>query len=589
MSSFVCGSCFKQHKDTFNKCLQCGAVAKLNSAFALAVGHLLDNKYIVGRQLGNPGGFGIAYFCWDATLRRNVVIKELFPSELVYRSNASALVVPVDSGKKRVFEFEKTRFIEEARKLAGLEDVESVARVIGYFEQNGTAYFVMPFVDGESLASRIDGSGKPLDLIESLNVISDLALGLSSLHKLGIIHRDIKPENVLIKKNGRPVLIDFGNAVALDSLRDKNASSIVFHSFSPFFSPPELQANDKLLMSSATDVYGLCGLAYYLLTAQRPTDARERLAGKQLLPISISSVAASESASFSEVILRGLALGLSERLFDCDSLLASLRPIRQRLEHWVMILPQSQLSVRLKALHLRVSDEKKFPVSWNWSATCFQWFWFFSHRLFAAGLISSFFFLGISLLGFVFDKLLIFLIFAAVTTSVFSALFADFALYRSVSIRLERVAAQSLTDILAGFRFFAEASPFAMLLGLIVPLVLYGFGIFKSFHEDEVKFRVSSAISLPQAKEKFRQYWADNGSPPSSLDDIGYSFFPDGDLRDFSIAGGDIHLVLNVPAVEGVKILLSPRENPSTGDLYWICRPLDLPVRYSPSDCLHPD
>ena len=128
------------------------------------MGTVLDGKFVVGNLLGSPGGFGIAYLGWDRVLQRKVVIKELFPDGLVTRAAGSTKAVdPVQSTHRAFFNLQRELFLDEARKLARLDGVDAVARVIHYFAENDTAYFVMPHVPGTSIAARVahDGPLRP--------------------------------------------------------------------------------------------------------------------------------------------------------------------------------------------------------------------------------------------------------------------------------------------------------------------------------------------------------------------------------------------------------------------------------------------
>ena len=179
----LCGSCFHS-SEPGHVCSHCGAALVERAVpMALPVGTLLDGKFVVGDVLGAPGGFGIAYLGWDRVLQRKVVIKELFPDRLVTRL-ADGGVDVVELRHRVYFNQQRELFLDEARKLARLDGVDAVARVIHYFAQNDTAYFVMPHVAGTSLARRVAGSGR-LPPAQVLQWLWPLAQGLQAIHELG--------------------------------------------------------------------------------------------------------------------------------------------------------------------------------------------------------------------------------------------------------------------------------------------------------------------------------------------------------------------------------------------------------------------
>ncbi|MBP7668214.1 MAG: hypothetical protein KA774_15305, partial [Burkholderiaceae bacterium] len=189
MTAVLCGACFGS-SEPGPTCMHCGSPLTLRAnPVALRVGTVLDGKFVVGNLLGSPGGFGIAYLGWDRVLQRKVVIKELFPDGLVTRAAGSTSSVDaIDSGNRQYFNLQRELFLDEARKLARLDGVDAVARVIHYFAQNDTAYFVMPHVPGTSLAARVVQAGR-LPLEQVLLWLWPLAQGLQAIHELGLVHR----------------------------------------------------------------------------------------------------------------------------------------------------------------------------------------------------------------------------------------------------------------------------------------------------------------------------------------------------------------------------------------------------------------
>ncbi len=181
---------------------------------ALPAGSLLLNSvYEVQAQLGH-GGFGIVYKALHRDLGSLVAIKEYFPAELSVREDG--MVHPRSKAGREDFAEGLHRFLEEAKRLTEFKDVPSVVTCRDFFRENGTAYLVMDYVEGMSLANLLalrERARRPFGEADLLAVIVPLLGGLKAVHEAGVLHRDIKPSNILIRQEAeRPVLIDFGAA-----------------------------------------------------------------------------------------------------------------------------------------------------------------------------------------------------------------------------------------------------------------------------------------------------------------------------------------------------------------------------------------
>ena len=109
---------------------------------ALHPGSILNGRYVVGRVLGQ-GGFGVTYVAYDDRTKGRVAIKEYLPTEFAGRAKASSTVRPLSENHRENFNYGKARFLEEAKTLAEFIGDEHIVRIYSYFEENGTAYFVM--------------------------------------------------------------------------------------------------------------------------------------------------------------------------------------------------------------------------------------------------------------------------------------------------------------------------------------------------------------------------------------------------------------------------------------------------------------
>lgn len=182
---------------------------------SLSPGTVLRN-YTIEAVIGH-GGFGIVYRARHDELAFVVAIKEYLPVELAVRDGVT--VRARSDSDSDGYEEGLKRFREEARALIQFHDHPSIVSCREYFRANGTAYLVMEYVDGQSLAQVLvsrESEGSPFEESDLLAVMVPLLEGLAYVHAAWILHRDIKPSNILIRRrDGRPVLIDFGAAKQL--------------------------------------------------------------------------------------------------------------------------------------------------------------------------------------------------------------------------------------------------------------------------------------------------------------------------------------------------------------------------------------
>lgn len=176
---------------------------------------VLNGKYLVGRALGQ-GGFGITYIGLDLNLLMKVAIKEYYPKDCATRTTRSdRSVIPYTGEREIAFLRGREKFLAEAQMLARFTDMPSIVNVRDYFMEHGTAYIVMDFVQGKTLLQEIRDRGGRLPVAETLSLFRPLMEDLAALHEQHIIHRDISPDNIIINKQNRLILLDFGAAVSL--------------------------------------------------------------------------------------------------------------------------------------------------------------------------------------------------------------------------------------------------------------------------------------------------------------------------------------------------------------------------------------
>ena len=259
-------------------CPECGRpYGSVNTeSFALKPGTILDGKYLVGEMLGQ-GGFGITYIGFDLLLEQKVAIKEYFPMStgMVSRENRSMVVwsnaMMGKTGTQKGFD----SFLKEARKMAKLGGIPGVVGVKSVFIQNETAYIVMDFIEGETLLKKLQREG-PMPFDTCLSLLTPIIQALAEVHEHGIIHRDISPDNIMVRPDGRLILLDLGAAKDLDIQgKDGNVQSsqmVAKQGFSPI---EQYQRNASI--GPWTDVYAMAATIYYCCTGILPPTAVDRI------------------------------------------------------------------------------------------------------------------------------------------------------------------------------------------------------------------------------------------------------------------------------------------------------------------------
>jgi serine/threonine protein kinase len=246
---------------------------------ALAKGERL-NQYELLNILG-AGGFGITYMARDTTLDTMVAIKEYLPGDLAVRQGDSK-VTAKSSTSKGDFDWGLSRFLEEARVLAKFRH-PNIVRVNQIFEANNTAYLVMDYAKGESLADLLRRAA-PLNEQQTKDILFPILDGLKRVHEQGFLHRDIKPANIIIRDEGGAVLIDFGAARQAIETKSRAITSIVTEGYAPL---EQYDAGGN--QGPWTDIYALGAVAYTCLTGNKPASATSRVRNDSLVPLAIAA------------------------------------------------------------------------------------------------------------------------------------------------------------------------------------------------------------------------------------------------------------------------------------------------------------
>lgn len=231
---------------------------------------LMHGQYTIESFL-NAGGFGITYLAKDS-LDRKIVIKECFPGAFCRRSRY------VVQARSRAHQNELKSivrlFVQEARSLAKLNH-PNIVGVHQVFEDNDTAYMALDFVEGRDLLDTIEDPTNALTATQVKSILKEVLGAVGFIHEQGILHRDISPDNILINKQFRPVLIDFGAAreEATKQSRVLSALRVVKDGYSPqeFYIAGSEQ-------SPSSDLYALAASFYHLITKDVPPNSQARLA-----------------------------------------------------------------------------------------------------------------------------------------------------------------------------------------------------------------------------------------------------------------------------------------------------------------------
>jgi serine/threonine protein kinase len=239
----------------------------------------LNGRFIVGRVIGKPGGFGITYLGMDLLDGKKVAIKEFLPRDISGRDSDQITVVAHSHDDEESFSFGMKGFLQEARTLA-LMDHPNLVRILDFFEANRTAYIVMQYYDGLTLSEYLSlQPSKRMMEAQAIHSMIPILDGLKEVHKKGFLHRDIKPHNIYLTTGNRPILLDFG--AARQSLGDKSKSLSVV--LSEGYAPIEqYQRNAK--QGPWTDIYGVAATLYEMVSGIKPPSAMDRLKGECISP-----------------------------------------------------------------------------------------------------------------------------------------------------------------------------------------------------------------------------------------------------------------------------------------------------------------
>ena len=241
-----------------------------NDPSMLKVGKTLQmGKYRVEKQLSS-GGFGKTYVVTNVKFGERWAMKEFFMKNVNERGDDQT-TVGVSKASKEQFEAQREKFNKEARRLRQLHH-PNIVHVEDLFDENGTSYYIMDYIEGGSLADKVKRDG-PLSEPEVRRLLVPLLDALEHIHGQQMWHLDIKPGNILLKNDGQPVLIDFGASKQLGATGGQSTSSSM--AFSMGYAPSEQIEQNFDRIGPWTDLYALGATLYKLLTDQAPPTVSE--------------------------------------------------------------------------------------------------------------------------------------------------------------------------------------------------------------------------------------------------------------------------------------------------------------------------
>ncbi|MBN1812523.1 MAG: protein kinase [Anaerolineae bacterium] len=327
-------------------------------------GHMLQNRYRIVSLLGQ-GGMGAVYRAWDTRLNIPVALKEMVPQPGL---DAATLVEL------------RSQFQQEATILARMTHAHLV-RVTDFFEEASNAYLVMDFVEGRSLADRIEQEGA-LSEEDVLTWAGQLLSALDYCHDQGVLHRDIKPQNVIIRSDGQAVLVDFGLVKLWDSSAPQTRT-VMRGMGTPEYAPPEQYETAAGHTDPTSDIYSVGATLYHALTGQSPPTATRRMADpSQFVPI--QQTAPDVTPQTEAVVLKAMELVRSQRWQSAQEMAEALkgrasaavpavaRPVARKRQATKVMADAQRIAPRAAPLAKPVAQPvaqprkaRRFPV-WIW-------------------------------------------------------------------------------------------------------------------------------------------------------------------------------------------------------------------------------
>ena len=319
----LCMGCMRELSQPMEMCPYCKFVMSQyqRPKNSLPLYEIVNGKYLIGKVLG-IGGFGITYVGWDFYQSKKVCIKEYFPRQIATRNPDAdsyteqvSVSIQYNNGNTGLYTMNTTRtqqayvkglesYIKEAENLSKFYLMPGIVSVRDFFYGNRTAYIVMEYIDGIDMRRYAKAKGGRLMPEEVFSLLKDVLKALNEVHKKNIIHRDISPDNIMLTRDMKAKLIDFG--AAKDYENNKNAPVLLKQGYAP------IEQYDKDGNQGPwSDVYSMCASIYYLLTGIRIPNAKERRQNDTVKLLQVMGVPVSEEQDMA--IQKGLRIEARER------------------------------------------------------------------------------------------------------------------------------------------------------------------------------------------------------------------------------------------------------------------------------------
>ena len=303
-------------------------------------GELIDNRYLLKRQIAS-GGMATIYAGIDTRLDRPVAVKVMH----AHLANDEAFV---------------SRFIKEAKATAALSHPNIVSIQDQGWNEGGppAVFLVMELVEGSTLRDFLNENG-PLSVEQTIQFITPVLSALAAAHLIGIIHRDVKPENILISKDGRIKVADFGLARNMTMAQTMTAESSVVLGSVSYLSPEQVQRG---IADARSDVYAIGIVLFEMLLGKKPYDGETpiQIAYRHVndrIP-NVKEFKSDIPEMIADLIFQATAPNPDQRPKDAEQLLSKVRDIQAKLDP-----KRRQLSLELDLPPLLPKISKRSKVS----------------------------------------------------------------------------------------------------------------------------------------------------------------------------------------------------------------------------------
>ena len=303
-------------------------------------GELIDNRYLLQRQIAS-GGMATIYAGLDTRLDRPVAVKIMH----AHLANDEAFV---------------SRFIKEAKATAALSHPNIVSIQDQGWNEGGppAVFLVMELVEGSTLRDYLNENG-PIAVEQTFQLINPVLSALAAAHKIGIIHRDIKPENILISRDGRIKVADFGLARNMAMGQTMTVESSVVLGSVSYLSPEQVQRG---VADARSDIYAIGILLFEMLTGSKPYSGETpiQIAYRHVndrIP-NIQTINSAVPASLAELVYEATAPNPDHRPKDAENLLNKLKDIQAKIDP-----KRRQMSLELDLPPMAIKKSKRRKVS----------------------------------------------------------------------------------------------------------------------------------------------------------------------------------------------------------------------------------